>query len=176
MEDLVTTDTEKAEVFNNFFVSFFTGSYSSHITWVPESQGKNWGNEVLKVRLDSALSVPCCLCSFFFLYSSLTAEHAVDDMEYPFGQWSTVLAVFPSNFFTTLSLLTGRRSGKERRLWCCPSTAQQQPKHLCGINTVFLMFILFSIPPNTRKLQPAVRRNENQDQTLNKCLKLLNYD
>lgn len=37
------------------------------------------------------------------------------------------------------------------------------------------MIILFSILPNTIKLKPVVLRKENEDQTLNKCLKLLNY-
>lgn len=40
---------------------------------------------------------------------------------------------------------------------------------------VFLMIILFSILPNTIKLKPVVLRKENEDQILNKCLKLLNY-
>lgn len=38
------------------------------------------------------------------------------------------------------------------------------------------MIILFSILPNTIKLKPVVLRNKNEDQTLNKCLKFLNYE
>lgn len=51
---------------------------------------------------------------------------------YSFGQWSTVLAVYLSNAFATLRLLTG----VERKLWHCASTAQQQTKHWCGINAI----------------------------------------
>jgi len=39
--DLVTTDMEKAEVLNNVFASFFTGNCPSHISGVPESQGRD---------------------------------------------------------------------------------------------------------------------------------------
>lgn len=44
--DLATTDMEKAEVFNNYFASVFMGFCSSHISQVPESQGRNFWNEV----------------------------------------------------------------------------------------------------------------------------------
>lgn len=48
-ENLVTNDMEKAEVPNNFFASFFTGNFLSHISQVPESQGREWRNEVTPI-------------------------------------------------------------------------------------------------------------------------------
>ena len=45
--DLATTDMEKAEVVHDgFFASVFTGNHSSHISQVPEPQGRDWGTKV----------------------------------------------------------------------------------------------------------------------------------
>lgn len=38
------------------------------------------------------------------------------------------------------------------------------------------MIVLLSILPKSRELKPVVVRNENEDQTWNKYLKLLNYE
>jgi len=45
MGDLVIQNMEKAEVFNDFFASVFTGNCSSHKTQVTESKGRDWENE-----------------------------------------------------------------------------------------------------------------------------------
>lgn len=45
--DLVTRDTGKAEVFNDFFASAFTGKGCSHTAQAAESKAKNWEKEYL---------------------------------------------------------------------------------------------------------------------------------
>jgi len=50
---------------------------------------------------------------------------------------SAVPAGSPPNFLCTSTLLTGGGCEEEKRPWLCVSTAQQQLKHPCVINTVF---------------------------------------
>lgn len=46
--DMVTQDTEKAEVFNDFlFASIFISKCSSHTVWVTEGKSRDWENEDL---------------------------------------------------------------------------------------------------------------------------------
>lgn len=47
MGDLVTQESEKAEVLDNLFASAFTGKYSCHIAQVKESKGEEWENKEL---------------------------------------------------------------------------------------------------------------------------------
>jgi len=47
MRDLVTQDTQKDEVLNDFFASVFICKCSSHTAQVTESKGRVWENEKL---------------------------------------------------------------------------------------------------------------------------------
>lgn len=47
--DLVISDKEKLEVFNNIFAPVFTDDCSSHVSEVPESQRRDWGNAVAPI-------------------------------------------------------------------------------------------------------------------------------
>ena len=47
MQELVTWDMEKDEVFKDFFVSVFTSKCSSYTAQVVEGKGRDWENEEL---------------------------------------------------------------------------------------------------------------------------------
>lgn len=112
-------DTEKTEVLSNFFcLSFHWQLLFTHLR-LPESQGMDWENEVLKVRLDTALSSEHYSHSYFSLYPSLLLSVVLHGTEHPFGLWSTVLAVSLSNFFATLSQMTGGDVRKRERFHVC---------------------------------------------------------
>jgi len=58
--------------------------------------------------------------------------------EYPFGQLGSVAPdVSPPNFLCTPTYLQVGWCEKQKRPWLCVSTAHQQQKHPCVINTVF---------------------------------------
>jgi len=50
--DLVTWDTEKAEVLNDFFPLAFTGKCSGHTTQVTEAKGRDWERKELPTVRD----------------------------------------------------------------------------------------------------------------------------
>ena len=43
MGELATTDMEEAEVLNKLFASVFTCSRASHVSYIPESLHRDWG-------------------------------------------------------------------------------------------------------------------------------------
>lgn len=45
-EEQSTQNMEKAEVHNNFSASVFSDTQASHISYVPEPLGRNWGSRI----------------------------------------------------------------------------------------------------------------------------------